>query len=138
MPTLVRWYVKTALLYLAAALTVGLLMTLRVGGAALAPTYLHLFVVGWVTQLIFGIAIWMLPTLSREHPRGRDALNWAVYGLLNFGLLLRAIAEPTLSQGRTPLRAALLVTAAVCQWLAGVGFVVNAWGRVRGPRRKGA
>ena len=137
MPALVRWYVKTALLYLIGALLIGIILSLGIGEAVLPPTYLHLFMVGWVTQLIFGIAIWMLPTLSREHPRGRDGINWAVYGLLNLGLLLRAIAEPILPHGRTPLLKALLVTAALCQWLAGVGFVVNAWGRVRAPRRKG-
>ncbi len=135
MPTLVRWYVKTALCYLAAALTAGVLITFRTG-SVLTPTYLHLFLVGWITQLIFGIAIWMLPTLSREHPRGRDWLNWAVYALLNAGLLLRVVAEPMLAYERTPLWSNTLVTAALFQWLAGVGFVINAWGRVRGPRRR--
>ncbi len=137
MPTLVRWYVKTALVYLAASLVVGVLVGAGVGGR-LGPTYLHLFLVGWVTQLIFGIAIWMLPTLSKEHPRGYDTLNWAVYGLLNAGLLLRAVAEPLLAYGRTPVLGTLLVLSALAQWLAGVIFVVNAWGRVRGPRRRDA
>lgn len=137
MPTVVRWYVKTAMLYLAASLALGVWIATGRGGQW-GPTYLHLFLVGWVTQLIFGVAIWMLPTLSKAHPRGYEGLNWAVYGLLNVGLVLRAVAEPLLAGGRTMVLGALLVLAALAQWLAGVLFVLNAWGRVRGPRQRDA
>jgi hypothetical protein len=36
------------------------------------PVYLHLFMIGWVTQMIFGVAYWMFPRVSKENPRGWD------------------------------------------------------------------
>jgi len=137
MPTIVRWHVKTALLYLAVALGWG--VVLETGGwrAALTPTYWHLFIVGWLTQLIFGIALWMLPSYTRERPRGNERLSWGVYSILNAGLLLRALAEPLRAAqiGDAKLWGLMLVISAILQWLAALGFVVNAWPRVRGPRR---
>ncbi len=46
---------------------------------------------GWATQLIGGVALWMFPPLSREQPRGDERLGWFAYGALNGGLLLRAV-----------------------------------------------
>jgi len=128
MPTIVRWYVKAALLYLA----IGLGMNLGAARWAVQPVAWHLFATGWLTQLIFGIALWMLPSFTRERPRRSDRLNWAVFITLNAGLLLRALAEPLTG---LPGRPWWLTLAALLQWLAALGFVINVWGRVRGPRR---
>ncbi len=135
MPTIVRWYVKTALLYLALSLTLGVLAATERLGRAFEPTYWHLFAVGWLTHIIFGIALWMLPSYTRERPRRSDALSWAVYLALNIGLLLRAVAEPLriANGGRTWGLA--LALSAILQFLAALGFVINVWPRVRGPRR---
>lgn len=138
MPPLTRWFVKTALVYLVAALLGGAVLasgafvSLPAAVAAAAPAQIHLFVVGWLTQLIFGIAYWMFPSHSRELPRGRNDIAIAVYVLLNVGLLLRAVVEPWQTVDPRPILGALLVVSAVAQWLAGVGFVVHAWPRVRG------
>ena len=137
MPTLTRWYIKTALAYFVAALLVGLALALRSVAAltpffnALTPVYFHLLMVGWVTQLIFGVAYWMFPKYSAEQPRGDERLGWATYWLLNAGLILRAMAEPwaALQPGAIPGWG--LALSATLQWLAGMGFVVNTWGRVK-------
>lgn len=34
--------------------------------AALSVTYVHLFVVGWLTPLIFGVALWLFPKMSES------------------------------------------------------------------------
>jgi hypothetical protein len=138
MPTLTRLYVKTSLVYLVAALLLALVMAL---GQAVTlplllrfagPVYVHLFLVGWVTQLIMGIVFWMFPKYSREHPRGNERLALATYVLLNAGLLLRAIGEPARAVDPAALLWGwLLVTSALLQWLAGAGFVANTWGRVK-------
>ena len=76
MPRITRVFVKTALAYFVAALVVGVLLAVRPFAPALDalsglwPVYWHLFMVGWVTQLIVGIAYWMFPKFSREQPRG--------------------------------------------------------------------
>jgi len=95
------------------------------------PVYFHLFMVGWVAQLIFGVVFWMFPKYSKEKPRGSELLGWIVFGLLNIGLALRVIAEPAQSLNPAPVWNLLLTVSAVMQWLAGMVFVVNTWGRVK-------
>ncbi len=137
MPPLSQRFIRTSLIYLVASLALGLLLALQPLGdlpavvTALAPVYFHLFMVGWVMQLIVGVAYWMFPKATRERPRGSDALAWATYGLLNAGLLLRAIAEPALvATGRRAWGVSLAVSAAL-QWLGAVAFVWNSWARVK-------
>lgn len=133
MPTLARWYIKTALLYLSAALLlgVGIAAAPLVPGlwtsAGLWPTYVHLFTMGWLTQLIFGVAYWLFPRVSRERPYGRKRMAWWAYGLLNGGLLLRAFAEPAAWAGRSWM----LAGSAALQWIATILFVLYLWQRVR-------
>jgi len=144
MPLLTRWFIKLSLAYLVAALLMGValggraVLDLPAALSALSPVYFHLFMVGWVTQLIFGMVYWMFPKHSREKPHGSEGLAWTVFGLLNAGLILRAVTEPlhALEPGIAwgwllggPQR--LLALSAVFQWLAGLGFVLNTWARVK-------
>jgi hypothetical protein len=134
MPPLTRWFVKSALVYFVAALGLGILLQagtvrelplLRVAW----PTYVHILVVGWLTQLIFGVAYWLFPRYSAERPRGSDRLGWTSFALLNAGLVLRIIGEPMAALGSN--MGALLVTSAVAQFLAGMAFVANTWPRIK-------
>lgn len=137
MPPVTRLYVRSSFLYLVATLATGLWIAARAvwpelvpGSSALSPVYFHLFMVGWVTQLIFGIAYWMFPVYSRDAPRRSKRLGHITYYVLNGGLLLRIAGElaATESGGWRWLTG----SAAVLLFLAGVGFVVNTWGRVTG------
>jgi heme/copper-type cytochrome/quinol oxidase subunit 1 len=137
MPPLARWFIRTALAYLVAALLVG--VTLVLGPllrfppaiSALQPVYFHLLMVGWVTQLIFGVGFWMFPKQSSEQPRGSERLGWATYWLLNSGLLLRVIGELLVAVQPGSSTGWLLAASAVLQLLAGWAFVVNTWARVK-------
>jgi heme/copper-type cytochrome/quinol oxidase subunit 1 len=137
MPTLTRWFVKSSLIYFVAALMAGVALAARPvfdlspALAALSPVYFHLLMVGWITQLIFGIVYWMFPKYSREKPRGSERLAWATYVLLNIGLILRAIGEPMQAAQPEGAWGWLLAISAGLQWLAGVAFVANTWGRVK-------
>lgn len=137
MPPITRLFVKTSLVYLVVALLLGLLMAasrylpLPVWMPLLSPVYIHLFMVGWVTQLIAGIAYWMFPKFTRERPRGFDRLAWITYGALNLGLILRAVAEPANTLSPSPLWGTGLAVAATLQWIAGMALVANTWPRVK-------
>jgi hypothetical protein len=133
-PPLTRWLVKAALLYLIAALVLGVAMQLPMAGrypvlAVLWPTYLHVLVVGWLTQLIFGVAYWLFPRYSAERPRGSERLGWATFVLLNAGLLLRIVGEPWRALGRGGHAEHL--HSADTQLLAVWCFVLNTWPRVK-------
>lgn len=138
MPPLARWYIKLGLIYLVSALLVGAvraaepLVSLPPALVAAGPAQLHLFIVGWITQMIFGVAYWMFPKYAPDLPRGRDAIAVATFLLLNLGLVLRMVGEPLFLVHPRPALGALLVVSAVAQWLAGIGFVANTWPRVKG------
>jgi hypothetical protein len=130
MPLITRTFIKTAMIYFALALLLGILLALGMSNGFF-PVYIHLLVFGWLTQLIFGVIYWMFPKYSKEFPRGHDSLNWIVYSTLNIGLVLRAIAEPLQASQTGNLLGALLVTSAILQWLAGIAFIANTWQRVK-------
>ena len=125
MPILTRWFIKTSLLLFVAALILGIAQAAAPARLATwGPVYVHLLVVGWITEMIFGVAYWMFPKFSKETPRGNNVLGIASYVLLNAGLLLRVIAEPR-GMGWP------LALSATLQWLAGIAFVVNTWPRIK-------
>jgi hypothetical protein len=132
-PPLTRWLVKAALLWLVAALVLGLAMQLPLARVLLLraawPTYLHLLVVGWLTQLIFGVAFWLFPRYSAERPRGSTRLGWVSFVGLNLGLFLRVVGEPLRALGADA--GPLLLVSAVAQLVAVWAFVLNTWPRVR-------
>jgi hypothetical protein len=134
-----RVFIRTALIYLAAAGILGgaLLAGDGLGWAnALAPVrplFYHLLTVGWATQLIGGVALWMFPPLSRERPRGDERLGWAAYAGLNAGLLLR-VAEPFLAWRPGPWVTPALVASASLQFVAVCCLIAALWPRVKGRR----
>ena len=137
MPLLARAFIRLGMVYFVVATLMGLLvlaqapLALPPQVAVLHPTYLHLLTVGWITQLIFGVAYWMFPKFSRENPRRNPRLGWVVLILLNSGLILRAIGEPLHSLAPASSAGWLLAVSAVCQLLAGWGFIWNTWPRVK-------
>jgi hypothetical protein len=97
--------------------------------AALDPVALHLLTVGWLTQMVFGVAFWMFPRYSPEAPRGSELLAWISWATLNLGLGLRVVGEPLVTVG-SPVPG-LLVSSAVLQLTAAVAFVANTWPRTK-------
>jgi hypothetical protein len=135
-PPVTRWFVRSALAWFLVALVAGVLlaggMPALIPGTDLLlpyPTYLHLLTVGWLTNLIFGVAFWMFPRYDAEHPRGSTRLAWVAYGGLNAGLVLRLAGEPLHATGATA--ATILVLSAGLQLLGAWAFVLNTWPRVK-------
>jgi len=144
MPREARVFVKAGLLYLALTFALGgvLLMFEALGRSVpyvFSVEHAHLGEVGWLVNIVIGIALWMLPLNRERFPttQGRypTAVVCACFVLLNSGLVLRLIAEPWYQLGgNTPVAAALLALAAIAQPAAIALFVCVAWQRVRGPR----
>lgn len=138
MPPLSRWFIKSSFVYLVATFVTGILAVADAawdvipGAAQVTPIYYHLFMLGWVSQLIFGVGNWMFPIYSREAPRRSERLGWAVYGLLNGGLMLLVLAELARALAAEQIGHWVQALAALLLWLAGMAFVANTWGRIRG------
>ena len=142
MPRLIRWFVKAAFMWLTAAMLLQAAALTPRGASlpAITPVSWHLLFVGWLTQLILGMAHWMLPTApgaSKERLRGNEKLIWGVFWLLNIGLALRLAAEPMQVVRPGPAWAAALIASAWIQWLAIILFITNSWRRVRAPVQRG-
>ncbi len=133
MPTLTRWFLRAAMLNLVAAIVLAVLLAVPSFAAAAAPwrpVYVHLLVVGWATQMIFGVGYWMFPRREPLDLTATPWLGWTCFGTLNLGLVVRAASEPVLAQGASALAAAGAVTAALLQFVAAAAFVWLAWPRV--------
>lgn len=129
MPTLSRWFVRSAIVALLLGLGLAVATVDRPAGGLLRPTVLHLLTVGWLTQMVFGVAFWLFPKFTAERPRGFEGLGWVTYVSLNLGLLLRLVGEPlALGGDAVP---GLLIVSAVLQLAAAAGFAVNTWPRTR-------
>jgi hypothetical protein len=137
MPTLTRWAGRAGLIYLVLGVVTGALYWTNTTWpiwpplAALNPIYIHLLVVGWLTQFIFAVMYWMFPNISRTNLRGNPRLGWAIFVLLNLGLILRAICEPWRALSPTPVNAIGLLLSAVLQVMAGCLIVWVCWPRIR-------
>lgn len=142
MPKISRVFILTALVYLALAMVAGILLAglgasgggVGVSGssslgsvALLRPAWIHLITVGWLTQLIFGVALWLFPRHGdHSEPGGADL--WLCYGGLNAGLLLRVASEAGPALG---VSVTVLPLSATLQFVAVLVFVFHAWPRVR-------
>lgn len=96
MPTLTRYAVRAALLYLILGFTFGGLLLSNKGVPfapalwRLRPAHIEFLLVGWMVQFALGIAHWIIPRF-RGGDFGRTALAWTALGLLNVGILLIAL-----------------------------------------------
>jgi hypothetical protein len=93
------------------------------------PLHVELLLYGWIFNLVFGVAHWILPRLpGRDRDAGRLRV-WAAALLLNAGIGLVA-----LSVGLSASSGAAVVIEAAGRALQGGAaalFVLHAWKRVR-------
>ena len=130
MPRLSRWMIRAALLYLWAGATIGALLLAHKGvplHPALwrwLPVHIEFLLIGWVAQLVMGVAFWILPRFWAKPRRPRARLAYLAFGLLNAGIGLTVVyalgvgARPYLLAGRIAEISAVLL------------FAGHAWGRV--------
>ena len=127
MPTLSRWCVRCALVYLVVGMGIGSWMLIEEArgitpGPAWPDLHAHLLLVGFLLLLVMGVAFWMFPRVRGQRP-GRGG-GWVAFALLNAGLLLRVVAEPLVDAGGGTLWRWVLGLAAV---LPTVGIAVFAF-----------
>lgn len=96
MPTLTKWAVRAALVYLLLGFTFGGLL-LSNKGVPFAPVlwrlraaHIEFLIAGWMVQLALGVAHWIVPRF-RGGVFGRVELAWLSLGLLNLGILIAGL-----------------------------------------------
>ena len=137
MPLLTRAFLRIGLVHLLAGLSLATLVQAQpmLGWAPtwllLRPTAWHMIFIGWLTQVIMGVALWMFPVASRTQPQGSPWLGWSVLACLNLGLVLRLLAEVALALGPASGAGVLLGPAAILLLTGAWGFAVLIWPRIR-------
>jgi hypothetical protein len=140
-----RLFVKTGAVYLVLTFAAGAALLIASALKHPAPFIVtvehgHLGFVGWLVNMVIGVALWMFPLDRERYPQmqGRYPAGapFVCYALLNIGLVARIVIEPwgqlTRAPGPWPW---LLVAAGLMQFLAIILFVMIVWHRTRGPKQ---
>jgi len=130
MPTLSTYFVRLALVHLALGFTIGAFM-LANKGVTFAPwlwrlrsAHIEVLLVGWLIQLVLGVAFWIAPRFWQEPVRGNVTGAWLALVLLNIGVWVVAISTYLV------LSPALIVAGRVLEASAVVSFAWHLWPRI--------
>lgn len=97
MPLVTRSMIRAAFAWMLLGAAVAIAVDLAPGSVLAQalpwPARLHIWTIGWLTQLILGVAWWLLPTLGSKRGRGPESGMGAAGILLNLGLALRLAGE---------------------------------------------
>ena len=129
MPTLSRWAIKLALIYLVAGWGLGgALMANRAWGWSAGlwrwlEVHIALAIFGWTFLLVVGVAYWMLPTFGGRTNRGHENAAWVSVVATNLGVI--ATGLEVMVDGPWAL------AAVVCWAVAVIAFGAHAWPRIK-------
>lgn len=131
MPALSILIIRTALVYLLAGFTLGGLLLANKAILIhpkiwqLLPVHIEMLLLGWMVQLVIGVAFWMLPRLSTAPARGNKRIVQASFLCLNCGILcvcFQSFSGEMLSVG---------ILGRILEFIAILLFAVHAWPRIR-------
>ena len=130
MPRLSQWYIRAAFTYLILGFSFGALMLTNKGVPLhpalwrLLPVHIEFLLIGWVLQLVLGIAYWMLPRFWHGPPRGSETGARIAFVLLNLGLWFVVLGVVLTVPATVLFLGRLLELAAVA------AFAIHIWPRV--------
>ncbi|HET8713592.1 MAG TPA: hypothetical protein VFM23_07910 [Gemmatimonadales bacterium] len=123
MPRVSAWFVRAALCHLVLGFVIGGLLLASKGVPLgfdpwpLRPIHIELLLVGWMIQLVMGVAVWIFPRfVLRLKPQRSAVTAWLAFALLNAGVLL--------------VSAGLLAAGRLVEIGAAASFAIHLWGRV--------
>lgn len=131
MPKLSISFIRTALIYLLLGFTAGGLLLIQKGINfesriwILLPIHIEWMIMGWVFQLVMGVAFWILPRFSNPPVRGNVITAIFAYFILNFGIVIIFMVN------LFRLNETLELIGRISEAIAVILFVIHAWPRVR-------
>ena len=128
------WLIRASMVHLLSGALLGAAyLSLKAAGwfvfsASHLPVHVEQMLIGWLVQLVIGVAYWILPRRAEQDPVVHTRLMWLVFVLLNGGVLVAALGEdPGLPRG-------LALGGRIAETLAVVLFASHAWRRQRAYR----
>lgn len=137
MPRVARTFIKTGLIFFVCSLLLALgfeFDALHFRG--ILPLFWHLLMVGWITQIIFGVSMWMFPGRTREEGFVAQKWAWMTYFLINTGLVLRVVAEPMLTYSSLGIWNVLVAVSALLQLSAAITYTIELWPRIQSKKQR--
>ncbi len=131
MPRMSVWLIRAALLhFLSGALMGSAYLCFKAEGwfawsVSHLPVHVEVMLVGWMVQLVIGVAYWILPRPADEPRDAHAPVMWAVFGLINAGVLIAALGGDPLFPAWTGLAGRVMEVAAAAL------FALHAWNRQR-------
>ncbi|MEX0662153.1 MAG: NnrS family protein [Balneolaceae bacterium] len=137
MPSVTRWFIKSGIVWFCIGVILAFVAELPSVqiSALLLPVYWHMLVIGWITQVIMGVSVWMFPRKKRDRKKEQSRLAVGAFIALNSGLVVRFLSEPFLPLASGSLVPIVVVLSAALQVLAFLLFVAEIWPRVQ-PKKK--
>lgn len=140
MTSLVRRFLKTAIVFLFAGLTLGIALSaaveLELFGAPypMRVAHTHLILVGFVMMMIMGVALWMFPRPGPEDSRYRPERMALVWWLMTGSVSARTAAELATGWWDGAAPRVVIFAASTVEILGIALFFMNLWTRIRSPR----
>ncbi|NOY76413.1 MAG: cbb3-type cytochrome c oxidase subunit I [Calditrichaeota bacterium] len=137
MHTIVRWYIRTSVFFLAVGLVLGIAMIIQkelfgtFPDQQLITAHTHVILVGFVMLMIMGVAQWMFPRPLKDDTHYSPDLARGVYYMVSFGVFLRTAAEIVSAYASGLLWHWAIVVGSGLEVLAMVLFFYNNWTRIR-------
>lgn len=128
MPRASAWFVRASLCHLVVGFALGALLLADKGVPfapavwALRAAHVEVLLMGWMVQLVMGVAVWIFPRFALRRAPQRSAVTaWLAFALLNAGVLCVVVSGDG-GEWATAGRLAEIGAAA--------SFVAHLWGRV--------
>lgn len=137
MPLISRTFIKAGMVFFALSMIASL--AIEMGSQiipGLIPLFWHMLMVGWITQIIFGVSIWMFPGRNREEGFKAQLWGWLTFAFLNTGLVFRIIAEPMSVGNAAAAWRVMLVFSAVLQVMAVGFYIIEMWPRIMSKKQQ--
>jgi heme/copper-type cytochrome/quinol oxidase subunit 1 len=135
--SLVRRYIKTAIVFLALGIALGGWMLLRRELRGVFPTqyetsaHTHLIFVGFVMEMICGVALWLFPRPRKDDARYSPRVAETAYWLLTVGTAIRAASELVRESVIGSATRWVVIGAGLAQ-IGGIAlFFYTMWSRIR-------
>jgi cbb3-type cytochrome oxidase subunit 1 len=137
MHSLVRRYLKTGILFLAAGLVIGswMIVDRELNGVYASPylvsAHTHAILVGFIMMMILGVALWLFPRPGKSDARFQPRMAEVAYWLLALGTSARLAGELLRILSAMSLIRWVVVVSSFMQ-IAGIClFFYTMWSRIR-------
>lgn len=137
MHTIVRYYLKTSLVFLVLGVMAGLhlltyrYMLLRSYSPAIVAAHVHVLLVGFLLMMVMGMGLWMFPRPAKSDTHYTPTLAHVTYWLVTGGTVVRFFCEWFAPLGSINVLSVGVLLGGTSQAVAVFLFVWNIWTRIR-------